>query len=319
MVVVSAILLVVLILAQRSPFFIMGTEVVSILFLAILGLGDFLWLLQAFLILGLFYIVVNQRGGFELVKSLLFYLQTANLFASEEIWLEWMQNIFSQLNFVNFKFSGVECIFPSLASPVARTAFFMGLPGVVLVVAVLLIVVGHFLRRFSSYVYGRLCSCIRGREGYKPLPKSDGLDIDGEEIDRFSAQPHLGINEDQDSEDDAEPYEEERTLLQTVVHGILLLMFTFYFEVSNKVLILFQPCASGYMAEYHWIPCNWEGEHLYMMLLGFVFLVLYILGIPFLFAILLFRWAKEIRSNDNEDTVSHAASSLPERYFGFLF
>jgi hypothetical protein len=92
-----------------------------------------------------------------------------------------------------------------------------------------------------------------------------------------------------------------------VIQAMLFLIFAAYFEMSNLILAVFAPCNQGYMSAYPWIPCqftltgsssssssHWLGEYGWLLLSASVFLVLYLIGVPVLFASLLLYFRKAI-------------------------
>ena len=85
-----------------------------------------------------------------------------------------------------------------------------------------------------------------------------------------------------------EPALHSASMGDKITGAALFLLFASYFEVASVILSLFQPCDRGYMAAYPWQLCS-GSMYWGLVAAGAGFGLLYIVGLPALFAWLLYR------------------------------
>jgi hypothetical protein len=72
-----------------------------------------------------------------------------------------------------------------------------------------------------------------------------------------------------------------------------------YFELSNTVLEIMRPCIHGHMAAFPWIPCSFDdARYPGLLLTAIVFFIVYSVGIPSFFGLILLRNRKRINAGD---------------------
>ena len=271
-------------------------ELVTVAILTIAGVAP-LWALEFFLLTGLLYYISNKSTPMGLLKILLFFMQMTESLASELI----PSSLVSPLASVKVvPMAGVECIVPVLADPVNRFLFHMLLPAALATIIVAGIAGNQVFKKFHRatrlWISQRwpsleggstnnsreitLHSAAEGGEVDQPLLLGgESKDITEEEMPPASSGP----NEDAS---------QEEALSARMLRAVLFLLFASHFELSNIILRLFRPCEEHFMAKYPWIRCEWSdasGTYAQLMALGLTFGALYILGIPLLFAWLLYR------------------------------
>jgi len=95
-----------------------------------------------------------------------------------------------------------------------------------------------------------------------------------------------------------------------IISGILQVLYVTYFDLTAQVFKVLQPCnKEGYMLAYPWVSCSWSGLHLTLLAIGVTFLIIYVVGVPLLFSIILFKF---VRKDINKDP------QLSEPAFRFL-
>jgi hypothetical protein len=262
---------------------------------------------------------VAQRTG--VIKIILFFVQATPVIVSKSAWPGWVRIAVERLNALNLKISGLECLNPSVfASPVGRFTFVMALP-LLLSLSITFAVVLASLFRWAnmktkiSRVLPRCCrkseeSAIDEAPPLDPPPQSDS------EVDA-DYDPHVPLL-DQDG-DHAIVNEEQsiqqspnfaREVLERTQYAVLFVLFSGYFELSNSILSFLRPCEGGFMHALPFVECSLtNGIYLPLYALSWIFFVIYFLGIPSLFALLLFRNRAEIKAG------SHSADSR----VGFLY
>lgn len=208
--------------------------------------------------------------------------------------------------------------------------------GVATVIAVLLSRLAVVQRWQDFEARHSLLSCCRSlcsKNRHEPRPE---LDEDPRDSNEHPPQNARGAEDDISIEthSDAES-EVEESLLGTrepvsdhhtehsapsywlrLQYSVLFVFFASHFELSNVILMHLRPCEEGYMAVHPWIACSWRSTESpqYVVLLGmsYTFLVLYVVGIPALFAFLLWRYRTSIR--DLDEKVEHRMGFLYETY-----
>ena len=75
---------------------------------------------------------------------------------------------------------------------------------------------------------------------------------------------------------------------------------------------MLKPCDNGYMTEYQWIPCSFDnGQYLSFIILACVALVIWVVGLPLFFMIMLWRYRRAIAA---EHQRAHIIGFLYEPY-----
>ena len=66
----------------------------------------------------------------------------------------------------------------------------------------------------------------------------------------------------------------------------MFVQYVMYFQLVNACLVVFKCDALGYWEQQSWIPCDAavSGEYLVLLVLGSIFVILYGVGIPVVFA-----------------------------------
>jgi len=89
----------------------------------------------------------------------------------------------------------------------------------------------------------------------------------------------------------------KQTLLEQFINGVLLLLLWTYYNLSIAVFRVIQPCSENYMKQYPWIHCSGATYDTFISL-GFVFFVLYVVGIPALLFALVVHVHRKDQLND---------------------
>ena len=396
--------LVALYLLQQSSVILFLVEFVVVVIFVVFNLAEW-WMFGMVLLLLVLYLVSNRSVPSGVVKTLLYYVQTANAIMPHATWPSWLSLATDKLNFVNFDFSGLECLSASLfATPVGHLLFNMMLPlGLALVIA-LAVVLGESIKwcyPLAKVWIERIRACYRRRctddtdaagslpryppspsksfhgatssagssatssNGYdhatettpfrngatsinspdvnEQLSSSGSLRVDGhttgcgsggsgsfsgstfpsysavnassepEEYVLMHEEEHLGAHRSSELADTIEWAAQHSRLSHTIrmmAHATLFLLYASQFELTNSLLLIFQPCPDGYMNAYPWIPCQWSNEtYVRLASIGGLFFVFYGIGIPMLFAGLLYYNRVAIQQHDPEI----------ERWIGFLY
>jgi hypothetical protein len=319
-------------------------EVAIVVFLILLGLGEW-WMFDALLILTLLFIISSRSGTHDIgyVKILLFFLQTTTVIVSHATWPTWVSGVLSRLESLNLRVSGLECINPTLFSnPLGRFLFFMALPWLISVLLIIAAVISALLLRIPLVRRLQQAKCCKkdktklilqqppkGVEDDHTLSGGDHDPLLGE-FDPSSdpTHPSLPPSREQSDTNNCEPRDmiddhhrahkhKHSTLpiLHKIAHLVLFLLFASYFELSNTVLSIVKPCDEhGFMMSYPWIPCTGgnTAEFLRLLTIGSIFLVVYFVGIPFLFGLLLVRNRHRIHNHDEQ--IEHQIGFLYESY-----
>src|SRR3989338_9097413 len=288
--------------------------VVGLLVFVAVGEGG---LLTVMLLLLLLYTVVEAEAAEALVKSLLFFLQTlAVLSPPRSLSLASLL----PLPAVNLHPVGVDCatIFKSIEQPEWRTLMMLLLPVALVVLSALVVVAGFFfkrvpfVRRAIAWWDGLRARVLRPRAVVRAISAQLGMD----------AEVHRLLDIEDDRKEDSElPVEQPvgrggvaesvwADVLTQVVQTGLFILYAVYFDVADAVLQVFASC-DPYDAEFmappfSWVRCWSFSSPTQLAAEGVVGLVVYVVGVPVLFAALLARGGRVGR---------HAAA----RWFGFLF
>lgn len=78
----------------------------------------------------------------------------------------------------------------------------------------------------------------------------------------------------------------------------LFIAYSSYIPITGAVLIVLQPCENGYFRDIPWIECSWDNSvYSSLVVSGIVFLMLYVVGIPLMFGLLLYRYRKHLHAD----------------------
>ncbi|HLD78728.1 MAG TPA: hypothetical protein VJB16_06895, partial [archaeon] len=291
--------------------------VVGLLVFVAVGEG---WLLTVMLLLLLLYTVVEAEAAEALVKSLLFFLQTLAVL-SPQSGLSLVSLI--PLPAINFHPVGVDCApaLRSLLQPEWRTAMMLVLPVVLVALAAFIVVCGFFvkripfMRRAIAWWNDTRRRLLAPRVVFRALSSRLGVDAD---VHRLLDIDDVSGNESETDSATGERDVGRRSrshrmlldLLAQVVQTSLFILYAVYFDVADAVLRVFTLCDpydGEYMAPpYSWVRCWSYSSPNLLAAEGIVGLVVYVVGVPVLFAALLFYGRR---------VGIHKAA----RWYGFLF
>lgn len=320
----------ILVTFHRHSLILLFAEAAVMTIFLLIGPEDRQWFLEIFLLTALIYFMLNRQTSSGLLKSLLFFLQTAPAIIPNSMWPEnWWDLITTKLNAFNVHFWGIECASPKLFSePGGRYLFYMLLPVIVILLVTLLILMAkgfrvYLIPKLVLWYYLGKALIIRSDQGDSDEPlASDWRDIlgDGETRLQFDKMPKAQSEEEElpllererSIQQPSPPSHHPSTLLEKIIGVTLFLLYASYFELTTATLTLFQPCdAQNYMIAYPWIKCHtYDHQYLVLMILGGIFATLYVLGIPLLFGWLLYRYRRVIHSPEHEKV---------EHWLGFLY
>lgn len=186
--------------------------------------------------------------------------------------------------------------------------------------------------RFSARtVFKRCCSKASKKKkktteddalpaGLEPASRESFSDTDGEihgaasDVDSESEDSSL-LSNDKPSVQPQVSVHQRASLLARLEYSVLFVLFASHFELSNVILANLKPCEENHMPASPWIKCSWAGDspqYVWLQGLTYVFLVLYVVGIPGLFFALLMRNRRKIQLEDSG--VDHRFGFLYETY-----
>jgi hypothetical protein len=311
-----ALAIVLFILLQGFGLFALVAEAAVVGLLVYVAVGEG-WLLTVMLLLLLLYTVVEAEAAEALVKSLLFFLQTLAVLAPQSgISLATLV----PLPAINFHPIGVDCApsFRWLQQPEGHTAMMLVLPIVLLALSTCVVVSGFFvkrlpfMRRAIAWWDALRSRLLTPRSIVRSITAQLGMDV----VHRL-----LDIEEDvsEDEKSHGENMHHEHIdhnpsifveVLAQVVQTGLFILYAVYFDVADSVLRVFASCDpydSSFMAPpYSWVPCWLHSSPTTLAYEGIIGLVVYVVGVPVLFAALLVAGRR----------IGTQASA---RWFGFLF
>jgi len=133
-----------------------------------------------------------------------------------------------------------------------------------------------------------------------PLASFASIDVQSQPSEKASGDGLINEEEKPLLAADGGKTGSKATMKQKAIHVMLFMAFVSHFEVSNKVLTLFQPCDHGFMATVPYIACDWVADPSYrtLMSLAIFFAITFVAGIPILFAIVLFKFRNAIKNHE---------------------
>jgi hypothetical protein len=254
-----------------------------------------------------------------IIKIFLFWAQTTTAVIPSTAWPHWFRNLITQLSSISLRVSGLECFAPSVMSnPVWKFGFVMAMPWLL---SISLLVAASFawvvkrlqLKRGISNAVRRLCGIPE--RSHLLAPESEGeadtLLSGGFDSDSTSQQEHAPI--------EAAPTGPQNSVAAKIQYCILFLLFASHFELCIAVLKILKPCQEGYMVALPWIPCDSSASPSFraLMILGYIFLLLYLLGIPVLFGYLLLRNRRDLQSPRVEAKIGFLYESYKHQVWWF--
>eukprot|EP01122_Echinamoeba_exundans_P017858 TRINITY_DN9809_c0_g1_i1.p1 TRINITY_DN9809_c0_g1~~TRINITY_DN9809_c0_g1_i1.p1 ORF type:complete len:1715 (-),score=214.35 TRINITY_DN9809_c0_g1_i1:28-5172(-) len=253
-----------------------------------------------------------------IVKIFLFWAQTTTAVIPTTAWPHWFHNLIQQLSSISLRVSGLECFAPSiLSNPVWKFGFVMAMPwmlsfAILIAASVAWVVKRLQLKRGISNAVRRMCG-IPERSRMSVAPDSEG-----------EADALLSGGYDSDSVPGSAPAmsasaASQSPLAAKILYCILFLLFASHFELCIAVLKILKPCQDGYMVALPWIPCDSSVSSSFssLMILGYIFLFLYLLGIPILFGVLLLRNRRELQSPNVEAKIGFLYESYKPSIWWF--
>lgn len=337
--------LVAFLLFRRSSLALLLAEAIVAVTLIMSGIGEG-WMLDLIVIMGLLFLItsLSQRskkvryvGSYQddvgeeredprhsahhaaaqtaaLAKIIIFFIQSLASLVPEATWPSWVAAAMKGVEAVNLRLSGVECFAPGLlSSPVGKLLFHLGLPWIIGANLTIAAVISAVIIKIDPV--SRIRSCFqnrRARVGPTVAPS--------DEEEESTGLLYADVIQD--------PPETTRTkkswtagdLAARVQFSFLFLVSASYFELTNAVLEVLTPCNKGHMANFQWIPCvftNMEFKSLFIA--ASAFLIVYTIGIPSLFATLLFRNRRRILAGDPqlESKYGFLYESYKPRFFWF--
>jgi predicted outer membrane repeat protein len=243
----------------------------------------------------LFVALLNNSTSGSALKSFITFGQLSQLIFRPALWASWIPvGILTSEGI--FRLPGIECVFPGYADrPAIKYVSSMLLPIILMFIVIILALAIYFTKRLW----------VRFR---KPVPQSTDDAPDWHLLTNIN-------NSASDETDELLPVNLEtqvrnKGLFVATLKGILFISFSCYISLSGGVLAVLQPCDDGYMTEIPWISCSWSNwTYVSLVCAGIVFMAVYVIGIPLVYAILLF-----INKRFPDHWISDPISFLCEEY-----
>jgi hypothetical protein len=233
-----------------------------------------------------------------LVKIIIFFVQTTAAIVNAAAWPHWVVNSVKQLNALNLRVSGIECFAPSvLAKAEAKILVQLSMPwilGLNILIAAAIAALWVYLDPIAT-VKAALKKC--SRKPKRPSSSDDARSSDAEHLDRSDSKEKFIVAEEEPllASADMEEADDERDaslsydqILKRVQFSVLFLLSASYFELSNVVFETLRPCSHGHMVAFPYISCSWsESQFVSLVAISIAFLLLYTVGIPAFFGIIM--------------------------------
>jgi hypothetical protein len=244
-----------------------------------------------------------------MAKIIIFFLQCASAVIQDAAWPSWIGGLMKYLEAINLRLSGVECFSPALlSSPLGKLLFQLSMPLLLALNMALAALVSAAILKLDPInrirnVFARFRSADASRRRVRPI-LGDPDDLDSE--------PSFKIEEDNSEEtsliadriEDRNPPRSDSLsigdLVSRLQFSIFFLLSASYFELSSTVLEILRPCSTqGFMQAFPWVQCS-TGNMTYISLLStsIIFLIIYSIGIPSLFGLILLRNRRRIQAGD---------------------
>eukprot|EP01122_Echinamoeba_exundans_P007758 TRINITY_DN2457_c0_g2_i2.p1 TRINITY_DN2457_c0_g2~~TRINITY_DN2457_c0_g2_i2.p1 ORF type:complete len:1684 (-),score=138.56 TRINITY_DN2457_c0_g2_i2:1459-6510(-) len=245
-----------------------------------------------------------------IVKIIIFFVQTTVAIIKGGAWPHWVVSSVEKLNALNLRVSGIECFAPSILSKQEANImvqFFM--PCILcinLLIAVALSAICVYSDSVSS-VRALLKKC-NPRKPNSSIPAGEALGDGSADSDPSNLGSQYFVGEE--SPLLSESVQEENVghsdsslsydqIIKRVQFSVLFLLSASYFELSNVVFETLRPCSYGHMVAFPFIPCSWsDSQFISLVVISTIFLLLYTLGIPAFFGIIMRITRRRILSGD---------------------
>jgi hypothetical protein len=261
-----------------------------------------------------------------ITKIIIFFLQSAASIIQDSAWPPWISQAMKRLEVVNLRVSGVECFAPStLSDPTAKLLFQLLMPmflAINLVIAALISAAIVRIDPMSRLKSLRIwCMSKRSKTSSRI---TDHLESDSED------SIHGSDGHEDDSERSslllqrsrsAQQSWSARDLVSRLQFSIFFLLSASYFELSSSVLEMLRPCSKfGFMHVYPWVQCSLSDRtYLSLLSIAISFFVIYSVGTPAFFGVVLLRNRNRIRAGDHdlESKYGFLYESYKLKYFWF--
>jgi hypothetical protein len=311
----------VIVLEQSNPW-ILGGELLAAGALMVVGLQGHWFLEILLMVLGLSIVATSNSLSNGLIKVLVFYVQMTNVLVSNRLWPDWFATIAQRLNIANVQVSGLECI----SSAFANDAIAFGLQMLFPWILIGFVSVTIFLRQG----FMALSKWCRRKKPVSIVP------IIAPEL-QSEDEAHL-ISDDQDASSsnllrlrrDGSP----DTMWNLLIKSCLFIFYVGYFDLTNSIFSVFNcvepydkvdtlnltgcthPVVS-YMEDKPWIYCSFVADvntkYPAMFVTACVFLLVYVIGVPLLFAFLIYKNRRIIGPSEKHLDGGHVP------YMSFLY
>ena len=217
---------------------------------------------------------MNDKANTGAVKILLTFFQLSLLLVLPDVWPSWFPS--NMLGNAAISVSGLDCISPKFAqNPTNKFVFLMSIP----VILVLVVVIFSLLGSCIHNLYAK----YRERRNKKQL---DDVQAQGKTI-----MP---------------------TLSTGTLKAAVFIAYSYYITLAGAVFAVLQPCGDGYLDTIPWLECTWDNSvYVSLFLSATLFLFLYVIGIPTIFALLLYRYRRHLR---DDTKIGKAVSFLYEDF-----
>lgn len=234
-----------------------------------------------------------------IVKIVIFFVQSTAAVVKPSAWPSWVVHSVEQLNALNLRVSGIECFAPLVFSrPEAKVLiqlsmpWFLGLNIIIAsVFAMLLVKLG--LPRRVKRLFSRCCGRVEQRT-LLSASDEDGPAMKIEEPNGEDSPLLLSRSSDIATITNGESTKASvkwsgLEIRKRVQFSMLFLLSASYFELSNVVLEILRPCSKDYMVAFPWIPCDVHnsGQFTVLWIIALSFFVIYTIGIPVFFGVIL--------------------------------
>jgi len=295
-------------------FFAFGEICLSLL-LVFIGLQTWLGFIASTWIL-LFVAVMSSSVSSSTLKAFINFGQLGQLLILPSLWATWLPIDTSDSGGL-FSLPGLECIFHSFAENVGFKFIFsmlipVALMSIVFFMAILMSIIKLAITKIRGEGPFRVNFLRRAEDPNAPdytrlTTIDDQTDIESvSDVDR---------NLEIEPSNETQPQRKVKWVSASTIKAMLFISFSCYISLSIAVLTVMAPCENGYSATLPWLQCSWSNStYVVLMVAAIFFLIVYVLGIPALYAVLLFYHKRQQLLTQKASTWSTAIEFLCEEY-----
>ncbi len=310
--VIGVALFVCVVVFEQSNPVLLVIELVSAVALILLGVQGQWFVEIMFMVLALTILATTPSVHNGAIKILLFYVQVTNVLVRNRLWPGWFEKIAQKINIANIQISGLQCINRAVfTNEAAAFALQMVFPWILILCVALIIVLRHLI----APCVRRQCPKARLDSDAEGLLEHDAKSEDAAHLLLENNENHQSVERLGHVRADASPGGTRELLIKTVIF----VLYVGYFELTNQILAVFncvhwelpdltesirstlgQTLSQTYMDEKPWIMCDLS-DPVYRALFAqaLLFTAVYVVGIPLLYAVLLWRNRERIRQGEH--------------------